>query len=125
MRCATSESIDKEDGMLRQINVQPGKEDDLRHVLGWLAVSERVDRLIEATEAPCETEPAPARASVQNPVTERAKPPSPRRQPVLGSLARRAGRTLRRIGEGLEAWGSAPRLRPSRARPERPRGHGP
>lgn len=33
---------------------------------------------------------------------------SPSRKPVLGPVARRMGRALRRIGEGLEAWGSAP-----------------
>lgn len=33
--------------------------------------------------------------------------PRPDRKPVLGPVARRAGRALRRIGEGLEAWGSA------------------
>jgi hypothetical protein len=37
--------------------------------------------------------------------------PPPRRKPVVGPVARRAGRTLRRIGEGLEAWGSAPATR--------------
>ncbi len=38
--------------------------------------------------------------------------PSPNRKPVLlGPAARRTGRALRRIGEGLEAWGTA---RPAR-----------
>jgi hypothetical protein len=37
--------------------------------------------------------------------------PLPNRKPVLGPVARRAGRALRRIGEGLEAWGSAPPAR--------------
>ncbi len=38
--------------------------------------------------------------------------PSPNRRPVLlGPAARRTGRALRRIGEGLEAWGTA---RPAR-----------
>ncbi len=38
------------------------------------------------------------------------RPPTNKR-PVLGPAVRRAGRTLRRIGEGLEAWGSAPPAR--------------
>lgn len=38
------------------------------------------------------------------------RPPTNKR-PVLGPAARGAGRTLRRIGEGLEAWGSAPPAR--------------
>jgi hypothetical protein len=37
--------------------------------------------------------------------------PQPKKRPVLGPAVRRAGRTLRRIGEGLEAWGSAPPAR--------------
>jgi hypothetical protein len=38
--------------------------------------------------------------------------PSPKRRPVLlGPAAQRTGRALRRIGEGLEAWGTA---RPAR-----------
>ena len=35
------------------------------------------------------------------------RPPPPKKKPVGGPMARRAGRTLRRIGERLEAWGSA------------------
>jgi hypothetical protein len=38
--------------------------------------------------------------------------PSPKRRPVLlGPAARRTGRALRQLGEGLEAWGTA---RPAR-----------
>jgi hypothetical protein len=37
--------------------------------------------------------------------------PPPNRKPVLGPMARRAGRALKRIGEGLEAWGSSPPAR--------------
>ena len=37
--------------------------------------------------------------------------PPPNKRPVLGPAVRRAGRTLRRIGEGLEGWGSAPPAR--------------
>ena len=37
--------------------------------------------------------------------------PLPDKNPVLGPLARRAGRALKRIGEGLEAWGSTPPAR--------------
>ncbi len=37
--------------------------------------------------------------------------PAAKRSPVLGPAARRTGRALRRIGEGLEAWGTA---RPAR-----------
>jgi hypothetical protein len=31
-----------------------------------------------------------------------------RRRPVFGPLAQRAGRSLRRLGEGLESWSSPP-----------------
>jgi hypothetical protein len=31
-----------------------------------------------------------------------------RRRPVFGTLARQAGRTLRRWGEGLESWSAPP-----------------
>ncbi len=37
--------------------------------------------------------------------------PPPNKRPVLGPAAHRAGRALRRLGEGLEAWGSAPPAR--------------
>ena len=33
----------------------------------------------------------------------------PRRKPVFGPLAAGAGRTLRRVGEGLESWGTPAR----------------
>lgn len=32
----------------------------------------------------------------------------PRRKPIFGPLAAGAGRTLRRVGEGLESWASPP-----------------
>lgn len=36
--------------------------------------------------------------------------PSPSRKPVVGPLARAAGHAIRRVGEGLETWGTpAPR----------------
>jgi hypothetical protein len=40
-----------------------------------------------------------------------AEMPPPDKKPVLGPLARRAGRALKRIGEGLEAWGTTPPAR--------------
>lgn len=92
--------------MCNEINVQPGKEEEFRHLQGWLAFSDRVDRLIEATEAPGETERGPAPAPVLGAVGEAAAARPAGRQTVVGRLARRAGRVLRRIGEGLEAWGS-------------------
>ena len=41
---------------------------------------------------------------------ERARraPPRPQPAPVVGPLARVAGRALRRIGEGLESWAAPP-----------------
>ena len=36
------------------------------------------------------------------------RPEKPRRKPVFGPLAARAGRTLRRVGEGLESWANPP-----------------
>jgi hypothetical protein len=35
-------------------------------------------------------------------------PEKPRRKPVFGPLAAGAGRTLRRVGEGLESWANPP-----------------
>ena len=35
-------------------------------------------------------------------------PEKPRRKPVFGGVAARAGRTLRRAGEGLESWANVP-----------------
>ena len=32
----------------------------------------------------------------------------PRRKPVFGPIAAGAGRTLRRVGEGLESWANPP-----------------
>jgi hypothetical protein len=34
--------------------------------------------------------------------------PRKRRKPLFGPLAAGAGRTLRRVGEGLESWGNVP-----------------
>lgn len=43
--------------------------------------------------------------------TKKQLPPhheKPRRRPVFGPLAAGTGRTLRRIGEGLESWANPP-----------------
>ncbi len=34
--------------------------------------------------------------------------PAPARKPVVGPLARATGHAIRRLGEGLEAWGTPP-----------------
>jgi hypothetical protein len=78
------------------LDVVPGKEEEFRYAQGWLAASDRLDRLIAATDPPGEAEPQ--RLPLQA--------PSPRRQPVAGRLAQSAGQALQRIGEALEAWGS-------------------
>ncbi len=107
------------------VHIVPGKEEEFRYLRGWLAASDRLDRLIAATEPPGGPEPvsvpAPVLSTAARPGTTRADTPRPRRlpseapplwrQPVLGQPARRAGQVLRRIGEGLEAWGSAPPIR--------------
>ena len=36
------------------------------------------------------------------------EPEKPRRKPIFGPLAAGAGRTLRRVGEGLESWANPP-----------------
>ena len=36
------------------------------------------------------------------------QPQKPRRKPLFGPLAAGAGRTLRRVGEGLETWANPP-----------------
>jgi hypothetical protein len=41
-------------------------------------------------------------------VPDQAVSPVRRRRPVFGPLAGRAGRSLRRLGEGLEAWSRPP-----------------
>ena len=41
-------------------------------------------------------------------LTHRPRPERPRRRPVFGAAARLAGRTLRRLGEGLEGWAAPP-----------------
>lgn len=47
------------------------------------------------------------------------QPEQPRSKPVIGPLVRVAGRTLRRAGEGIEAWAS-PRAEPEQQlRPQR------
>jgi hypothetical protein len=37
--------------MFRDVSIEPGKEEEFRHLQGWLASSDWLDRLIEATEA--------------------------------------------------------------------------
>lgn len=103
------------------LRIAPGKEKEFRHVQSWLAVSDRLDQLIEATDTSGERErvraaPPVVAATAQRAETSR-KAALPRRpaagaptggRPVVGGLARRAGQALRRIGEALEAWGSVP-----------------
>lgn len=96
------------------LDIVPGKEEEFRYLRSWLAASDRLDRLIAATEPPAEPEPMrtppPVLSAAAQPATPQAEAP-PRRQPVVTALARRAGVALRRIGEGLEAWGSGPPAR--------------
>ena len=46
-------------------------------------------------------------------------PASPRPLPVIGALARGAGRLLRRTGEGLESWAELPAVDDKPMRVER------
>ena len=96
------------------VHIVPGKEEEFRYLRGWLAASDRLDRLIAATDPPAGPEPvskpAPVLSTAAQPATTHAEAP-PRRQPVVAALARRAGVALRRIGEGLEAWRSGPPAR--------------
>ena len=39
-------------------DLQPGREEELRRLRRWLAFSERLDRLIDASEPPARTVPA-------------------------------------------------------------------
>jgi hypothetical protein len=59
------------------LNVAPGKDHEYRHLCGWLAASDRLDRLIEATEPHRVQAPAPA------PVAAVAESPSRPRRPHL------------------------------------------
>jgi hypothetical protein len=105
----------------RGLRIAPGKEKEFRCLQSWLAASDRLDRLIEATERAGEPEHALAPAPVAIAAAQRdAASPEGRlsrrlaagvpagRRPLVGALARCAGHALRRMGEGLEAWGSAP-----------------
>jgi hypothetical protein len=105
--------------MSEGISIEPGREEEFRYLQGWLAFSDRLDRMIEATEPASEPEQAPAPAPVLTAAAQpaaveadvpRQEPPRRRRR-VLGPLLRGAGQALRRIGEGLEAWGGAPPAR--------------
>jgi hypothetical protein len=49
------------------------------------------------------------------------EPPKPRRRAVFGPLAAGAGRTLRRLGEGLESWANPPLREPDRPHTQRER----
>jgi hypothetical protein len=101
-------------------NIAPAKEKEFRCLQSWLAASDRLDQLIEATEPSGERGQVPTPAPVVTTVAQRAAAPPaglpPRRlaadaptskQFVVGGLARRTGQALRRIGEGLEKWGGA------------------
>ena len=60
----------------------------LQHI--YVAEKLREIQMIQAAQRPPDGEP-PRKA-----------------KPVIGPVARRAGRALRRFGEGLESWGAPP-----------------
>jgi hypothetical protein len=66
-------------------------------MLGMLYVQEKLREL--------ETERALVRSRMPRPPRVPRRPGP--RTPLLAPLARRAGRALRRLGAGLEAWGAA------------------
>ncbi len=87
-------------------SIAPGKEEDFRCFQSWLAVSDRLDRLIEATEPSGKREQVPAPATTFATSEQPAEAPTGKPS-VVGGLAQRAGGALRRMGEGLERWGRA------------------
>lgn len=110
--------------MSEGISIEPGREEEFRYLQGWLAFSDRLDRMIEATESASEPEracaPAPVLTSTAQPAAVAAQAigedPAGQQAPqwrrrVLGPLVRGVGQALRRVGEGLEAWGGAPPAR--------------
>jgi len=91
------------------LKVEPGREEEFRHLRRSLLVSEQVNRMIAATEPPLE----PQRVTEQQVATAaaaqaQAKLTRATQKWPLGPVAERAGRTLRRLGEGLESWACPP-----------------
>ena len=66
------------------------RDERLRRLSRWLAFSERLDRLIEASEAPATAPPAPVLASAPAPRAQgvRARPIGRLRAGVAAGLAR-------------------------------------
>lgn len=103
--------------MSEGFSIEPGREEEFRYLQGWLAFSDRLDRLIEATEwahppeqaqAPVPVLSAAAQFAAAQPAAVRADAP---RERATRALVRAADRALRRMGESLEAQGSpAPTL---------------
>lgn len=102
--------------MRAMLRVVPGKEREFRYLRGWLAVSDRLDRLIAATEpaggAESSSAPAAAPSAAAQLVAGHADTLSPQAaqppgRPALRLLARLVGQALRRMGQALEAWGSS------------------
>lgn len=87
------------------LKIEPGREEEFRYLRSSLLASEQVDRLIAATELPLETQRAttPRVATVAAAQAQVTLARTTQRWP-LGPVAERAGRTLRRLGEGLESW---------------------
>jgi hypothetical protein len=105
--------------MSEGIRIEPGREEEFRHLQSWFAFSDRLDRMIEATEPSCGPEqtraPAPVLSAAAQPAAVGADEPRQRaprrRRPLAAPLVQGLGQVLRRIGEGPEAWGSAPPAR--------------
>jgi len=96
-RLAIDATLGKPQRRPSMLKIEPGREEEFRHLQGSLLASEQVSRLIAATEPPLEPQQiAAAQAQV---ALARATQKWP-----LGQAARGVGRTLRRLGEGLESW---------------------
>lgn len=68
------------------LRIAPGKEQEFRRLQGWLAVSNRLDRLIEATEPSGSAEEAPVPATIFATSEQSAAAPTGRPS-IVGGLA--------------------------------------
>jgi len=83
------------------LKIEPGREEEFRYLQRSLLASERVSRLIAATEPPLE--PQQVAAAWAQGTFARTTQMWP-----LGAAARSVGHALRWMGEGLESWASPP-----------------
>jgi len=106
-RLAIDATLGKPQRRRSMLKVEPGREEEFRYLRRSLLASEQVGRLIAATEPATEPQrvTAPLAATLAAAQTQVALARTTQKWP-LGQAARGVGRTLRRLGEGLESWAS-------------------